>query len=202
MDVLQEIADVAGELADGRQHTERIPFWDGQRNKKYRTHTIVLPGLLAQLYESVIPSSAEADGARSHPASKPPLALEALSAHSWVVTAVTRWCWSLRIDLRDTVEGNVRALVGAAANLDSDTAHSLLSEMRSWRRRCAVMTGWERLYCPHVPCPVCEKVGTLRVNLSVKQAFCTNADCRADWSEETIGLLGEYIAGLGGGVAA
>ena len=187
-DVLQLIADVASELADPRQHTERVRTgWTAARNPVFTAHTTIQPGLLAQLYESVIPGSAEQEGARSTPGSRPPLALEALSRHSAIVIAVTRWCWTLRLELRDTVEGNLRALVGAAAQLDDDTARTLLSEMRAWRRWCAVMTGWESpLFAPRAPCPVCETLGTLRVNLSAASAFCTA--CGSGWDREDGGI--------------
>lgn len=45
-------------------------------------------------------------------------------------------------------------------------------------------------------------LGTLRVNLSVKSAFCTDRDCDASWDEDTIGVLGEYIRTATEGKAA
>lgn len=202
-DILADIADVAAELADGRQHTERIRYWDKSRNEKWRTHTTIQPGLLAQLYESVMPGSADADGSRPHPTSRPPLAIEALSLYGVIQIAVFRWAHSLRLEQRDTTESMLRSLVGAAPQLDDDTAKALLSELRSWRRWCAVMTGWESpLFAPRAACPVCDKVGTLRVNLSVAQAFCTA--CGSGWDREDGGIevLARHIRAATEGAAA
>lgn len=208
-DILADIADVVSELADGRQHTERIRRWDRNRNEQWDTHITIQPGLLAQLYESVIPGSADAEGSRPHPTSRPPLAIEALSLYGVIQIAVFRWAHSLRLEQRDTTESMLRALVGAAPQLDDDTAKALLSELRAWRRWCAVMTGWESaLYSPRVPCPVCERMGTLRINLTAKSAFCRGGwdpgqpkrtgdaalyDCDGWWDESTIGVLAEWI---------
>lgn len=192
-DLLTDIADVAGDLADARQHTERIPYWDTNRNRKFRTHVTVQPGLLAQLYECVYPAQAEGDGPRRpHPGSRPPLALEALSTHTVITLAAARWCWSLRIDQRHTVEGNLRALVGAAATLDEDTALTLLSEMHQWRRWAAVQTAWESpAFAPYAPCPHCGIRTSLRINLAVQLAYCRN--CQAAWDDTTLLDLAAHI---------
>ncbi|WP_328382957.1 hypothetical protein OHQ88_10625 [Micromonospora zamorensis] len=192
------IVDLADELTEPHQHVERFAVWDDNRNKKIRTHVTIQPGLLAQLHDSVSEPISEDGGVgtRRPPASRPPLALEALSKHTAIVIGVTRWCWSLRLDLRDTAESNIRAIVGKAPELDDDTRQTLLTELRQWRRWCAVLTGWENdLFAPRVPCPVCEKVGTLRVNLKAKAAFCNNMDCLAGWSDEdgSLYVLADHI---------
>lgn len=193
-----DIAAVADELTEPHQHIERIPYWNGSRNKKIRVHTTIQPGLLAQLHASVADPVRDAEhlGGRQTPASRPPLALEALSKHVAIVIGVTRWCWSLRLEIRDTAESNIRALVGKASELDTETRRALYDEMRLWRRWAAVMTGWESdLFEPRVACPVCDKVGTLRVNLKAKQAFCNNIDCAAGWSDEdgSLYVLADHI---------
>jgi hypothetical protein len=194
--LLSRIAETADLLTDPRPHVERSKVWDSNRNAKWRVHKTVQPGLLAQLYESVIPGRGELDS-RGKPGSRPPLALEALSAHTVITIAVTRWCWSLHLDLRDTPESNIRALVGAAAILDDDTARTLYTEMRTWRRTCAVLTGWEQLWQPDkIPCPVvdCGTLNSLRVNLTTQTALCVA--CRASWDADdgTIGILADYIS--------
>jgi len=199
-DVLQQIGLVAEELCDPRQHTERVEYWDHNRHRKFRAHTTVQPGLLAQLHASVEPGSADREGGAPHPSSRPPVQTEALSRYASIGIAVTRWCWSLRLEQRDTVESTVRALVGAAGVLDDDTARALLSEMRQWRRWCVVLTGWEQVYVPRAACPVCETVGTLRINLTTREAFCTS--CAAGWDEDAIGVLAEHIKTTTEGQAA
>lgn len=198
-----DIADLASELADPRPVVTRTPFWDDNRNRKFRVHTVTLPGLLGQLYESVVPSgSAGEGGARTHPGSRPPLALEALSRHTEITLAVATWCWKLRITQRDTVEGNLRALVGAS--MHREEAEDLLRDMRRWRSWAATMTGWETITrLDGVPCPVveCGKTGSLRLNLTAKTAYCANPDrdqdglrvCGAHWDDTSIGVLAEYV---------
>lgn len=190
MDLLTAIADVGSELADPHQHTERIPHWDINRHRKFRTHTVTLPGLLDQLYESVYPAGSDAT-TRQPPTSRPPLQLEALSTHAVITIAAAKWCWDLRIGQQDSVQANIRALVGAAPKLTSDDQKRLLGDLRRWRTWCAVMTGWEQVMnCPGIPCPVCSKAGSLRVNLTVGRGYCTNQErdeeglvCGATWTD-------------------
>jgi hypothetical protein len=195
-DPLTLIADLAAELCDGRQHIERIPFWDANRNRKVREWRTVQPGLLTQLHRAAVePVRGQTEpGSRPLPGSRPPLALEALSTYRVITTATIRWCWSLRLDLRDSVEGNIRSLVGAAATLDPDTALLLLAEMRQWRRWAAVATGWQTpAFAPRAPCPNCATIGKLRINLSAQAAHCRA--CQATWAGDDGSLyeLAGYI---------
>lgn len=197
MTQLQQITDVADDLTEPHIHSEPITFWDANRHRKIRRHQTVQPGLLAQLYQSVMPVSSSGDEpAGGVPGSRPPLAVEALSRHDQISMAVLRWCTSLHLATRVSVESNVRALVGAAPSLDDDTAAVLLCEMRQWRRWAAVLTGWENLYRPaRVPCPVvdCGKTNTLRVNLTAQTAMCQA--CSATWSQDdgSVAVLADYI---------
>jgi hypothetical protein len=194
---LTTITGLADALCDPHHHVERVPYWDRNRNKKYREWRTTQPGLLRQLHEAAVEpvqTLAEA-GARPHPASRPPLALEALSTHAAITAYAARWCWSLKLDQRDTVEANIRALIGAAAGLDDDDLALLAQELRQWYRWASVATGWTApAYSPHVPCPACEQVGKLRVNLHAQIAHCRN--CQNTWAGDdgSIFALGEYIA--------
>lgn len=196
MTVFDQITDVADTLTEPHIHAEPYTVWIN-RNRKTRHHRTVQPGLLAQLYQSVIPAwcSGEAP-AGGVPGSRPPLAVEALSRHDEIAMAVLRWCTSLGIDSRVSAESNIRALVGATSRLDEDTARALLDEMRQWRRWCAVLTGWENLYRPAgVPCPIvgCGQTNTLRINLTAQTALCKA--CSSTWSAEdgSIVVLADII---------
>lgn len=200
MNLLHKIADTADALTEPHIHTEPIPYWDTNRNRKVRRHQVVLPGLLAQVYQSVIPASSSGDApAGGVPGSRPPLAVEALSMHDEICMAVLRWCTSLKLTTRVSAESNIRALVGAAGQFDDDTAAALLTELRQWKHWCAVFVGWEKLYRPAgIPCPVvdCGQTNTLRVNLTAYTAMCRA--CRATWAKDdddagSIGVLADYI---------
>lgn len=211
-DLLRDILEAADALTDGRQHTERVAYFDHNRNRKFRTHKVILPGLLAQLYESVIPSGGGEGGPRPHPGSRPPLALEALSTHTVITIAVAKWCWDLRVEMRDTVESSIRAVVAAVPLEDTPTQHRLRADLRRWRTWCAVMTGWERVDTyPAAVCPVCGKQGSLRVNLTAERGYCTNQDpgpdgrliCGSTWSmvDGSLVVLGNHIKSSQGAAA-
>lgn len=194
MTLHDRILAAADALTEPYLHTEQVSVWVNRNRKVYR-HTVVLPGLLAQLHQSVIPVSSSAGApAGGVPGSRPPLALEALSCHDEIVTAVAGWCRTLDITPRTSPESNIRALVGAT--VPDDRVRPLLADMRRWQRWCAVLTGWESIYRPAgVACPVvdCGRVNTLRINLTAATAMCRG--CGATWSDEdgTLGLLAEYI---------
>lgn len=196
MSMLDQITEVADQLTEPYMHSEPIAYWDDNRNRKTRHYRTLQPGLLAQLYQAVVFVASGDSVAGGPPGSRPPLAVEALSRHDTISMAVLRWCTSLSLATRVSVESNIRALVGAAGGLDSDTARALLVEMRQWLRWCLVMTGWESVYRPAgVPCPVvdCEQVNTLRINLTTKTAMCRA--CESTWIDEDGGLavLAEHI---------
>lgn len=210
MTVLSDIADLAELLCDPHQHTEQVPYWDANRNKKFRRHVTVQDGLLKQLHEAVSRQAGNDDSRAGGSGSRPPLQLEALSKHAEIQVAVVRWCWELRVELRDTLESDVRGLVGAAGNAASEVQGDLRADMRRWRTWCEVMTGWETVFSPKdVPCPVvgCGTVGTLRVLLAAKRAFCRNPAvdeddelvCGGTWEEANIGVLADYIRSLTAG---
>lgn len=193
--MLDAIREVADDLTEPHMHSERIRDWDGNRNPKYRTHTTVQPGLVTALEACIPPAGTITEGSIGGSfASRPPLALEALSRHQTIRRAVHRWCYSLDIKVRKSVESNIRALVGAAAQLDDDTAKMLLAEMRQWRRWAAVLTGWEKVLTLYrVPCPVCEQPGTLRINLTNATAMCRH--CSSTWADDdgSIQVLARHV---------
>lgn len=197
LNMLMQIMEIAEALCEPHTHTERIRDWDGNRNAKYRTHTTTQPGLITQLEQSIAKTVSTGEGSMGGAyGSRPPLALEALSRHLSITVAVMDWCAHLGIVVRATVESNIRALVGAAATLDPDDTRALLADLRRWRGWCAVLTDWEKTHVPHrVPCPVvdCGQPGTLRINLTTKNAMCKA--CGSTWTEQdgSLGILAEHI---------
>lgn len=195
---LDDIAALADELTNPHQHTERVPYWDGNRNRKWREHRTVQPGLLAQLAE-VWESGArvqitEEGGGRPIPTSRPPASIDAASVHIQITIGAVRWCWSLQLAVRATVEGNLRALVGAAGSLDDDTRIALADELRHWRNAASVLTGWRTPpYQPYVPCPEtdCRRRGKLRVNLERRTAMCLA--CGSVWGTDQIEAIADYV---------
>lgn len=226
-DLLADLLDVADALTDPQQLRTPLFMWDANRNKKkIGDHVVTIPGLLTQLAGHAYPGSTGDDtgSARPVPASRPPLQIQALSAWMEMNVAVVRWCHHLRIGLRDTLESNLRAVLGKSATLPHartqvaayacptclvghdrehwDPCHhchpitqvELITELRGWQRRAEVITG-ERQADPQVEAP-CPHCGNrrLRINLTDYTARC--GDCPAEWSEEGVplGVLAQHIA--------
>ena len=190
------LADLVDELCDPRPHVERIPYWDNNRNRKHRIHKTTMPGLLAQMMELFQPGG-NPDAGPGVPGSRPPGNWAAVADHTLITAQVARWCWDLRIDLRDTTEGNLRALVGASGGLDSDTRTRLTRDAARWHRIAETVTGWRvppqdvRAPCPALTGDTECKARTLRVNYTDHEAYCST--CGTVWDRDTIGLLAETV---------
>jgi hypothetical protein len=197
-DLLQQLADDVQELTDKREHTEPRWTWTRKRNRKLEKHITQVPSLLDQLRDlSADPVAEEGSGTRSIPESRTP---EGSRAFELLLTieAGTAWWVSVafRKPLRPQVEDNLAALVGCATSteLQADTLARIAADVASWRRRAEEVTGWrDPARQPYVRCPTCNRLGSLRVDLSERHARCVG--CKSTWSEAegTIGLLAEHI---------
>jgi hypothetical protein len=197
MSAYQDLLAAQESLTDSRQHRETHDA-EGRLLSKPFTHR--LPGLLEQLYLAAIDPSmaAEAGGMRLKPKSRPPLALEAWSRYTDIEKAALRWVRSLRMEEHTQPGRNIRQLVSAAAGVrgqylawDEDTIEALLTEVRQWRRWCAVLTGWESApWRPYIKCPVCSEISAIWVNEAERSAYCSS--CKADWDD--VEELAEKVA--------
>lgn len=196
-DPLVEIADLAEELCDRRQHTETVYEWSRSRNRVAKQIRTVQAGLLEQLHDAIhSDATTDEQGRRGIQASRPPLLLEALARWLDIVTGANEWMSHAREQHRGDVAANIRALVGAAARFDSAERHRLLRDLRRWRTWAAVMSGWAHAPLqPHVACPnpECAAMGSLRVFPERKSGFCV--DCRHVWDDRdgSINVLANYI---------
>lgn len=196
MTVLTDIADLAEELCDPRQHTEYVYEWDRNRNRKPVPIRTVQNGLLVQLRAAVQPGRTGED-ARTVPRSRPPLLLEALDRHIAIATEVNEWLHMLKLENRPSIEQNIRALVGISAQLGHDGQHTLRSNLRAWRTWAAVMSGWELPpFTPFVACPKvsCGAKGRLRIDATRKTGYCAACDTIWDDTDGSIGVLAAYIS--------
>jgi hypothetical protein len=198
-----ELADLlaaADELTDPRRHVEVISasVWDRNRNKKFKSVRRItnLPSLLDQLADAVIPGETYVEGDTARPgfASRPPARIDAIDRLSAIQTGAARWVASLGLPVRETAQDNLRALVGVSARLDSDTFDALAYEITTWRTWAATVTGWQSPpWRPRVACPICDKLGSLRIRLDRQTACCM--DCGEAWTgaDGGIFLLAEHI---------
>jgi hypothetical protein len=207
---LVDLLAAADALTDSRRHTEVITghHWEN-RNKKITTvrRTTTVPSLLAQLAEAIHPGEVYVENDSSRPGfrSTPPARLDAIDRLLTIDAAAARWVTSIGLTLRSDTAGNIRALVGVAQTLDSDTLDALYTEVTNWHAWAATVTGWQTPpWRPRVPCPVCDVLGSLRIRLDRKTACCM--DCGEGWDEPTgtIWLLADHIRAegeLSGGAA-
>lgn len=211
---MSELAGLAEELCDPHQHTEVI--WDdnGHRNKRMRrAYTTTQDGLLAQLreigHEGLKVGITKGTGGK--PGSKPPGLFEAMSRHVYIAVTVAQWCQVRGVQIRMTVEENLRGLVGVAPAMDDETLDRFVREVRYWRGQAATATGWAaQPFQPWISCPTCGRQSTLSISMTedgrgVRSAYCSNTDrdartgdliCGSTWDGDTVGRLVRYIREL------
>ena len=194
----EKVIEVADELTESREHIETLDGgWTKSRNRKPPVRRVIrLPGLIQQLHEAALdPSAGLMEGsAGNKPKSRPPVALEALSAYNDIERGSVRWVRSVRLAVRPRPESNIRALVGIVYKLDLDTLEALYGELRQWHRWAAVMTGWDkRPFQPRIECPYdeCGAKCSIWINIERRLAMCKQ--CEAYWEGDQIGDLAELV---------
>lgn len=202
MNDLSSIADAVDGLCN--PILVREPIYDQIRGhrKLVRLWTATVPSLITQLRAAAQPGVAymedEASEGHSTPRSIPPARLEAVSALLRIEAAVGVWCNRANLAWRDSLAGNLRALV--AAPLHSDDQAELLADLRRWHGWAAVLSGWQRApWRPDAACPACDTRHSLRVHLANKRATCV--ECGAVWDEWTIGVLADHVRQQTGALA-
>lgn len=182
-----------------RSRTHREPVMRYEHGCWTRTHHLSnTPSLLEQLRHAIEPGGT-GDTGRGVPGSRPTARLDAIDTLIRIEASVAAWL-TLRClqPLRLTVEDNLRALVGCAADLDDPVRWDLTREARRWVTWARVTTGWEvPAFRPDNTCPLCARRGGLRVRagdgVSSSEASATCVECGETWTTDTIGLLAEHI---------
>jgi hypothetical protein len=199
-EAIQRIADDVTELVEARRHDEPYYEWVN-RNRKLRVWPSQQPSLLDQLRalaDEPLVQPGEGAG-RSVPKSRAPGGEDALD-RLMAIEAGSAWWASVRLrrDLRETVEENLRLLVGASTRMEDPELRDLAADIRRFHGWAATLTGWQTPpFRPRASCPLCERSGSLRVLLDKKRATCMG--CGEVWSDEdgSIFLLADYIRDLG-----
>jgi hypothetical protein len=207
-EVIQELGAIAAELTQSRTHVEPILDDNGHGRKTVRrAWTTTQPALLDQLRTMAhegLRVGARPPGSVGKPSSRPPGNFEALAVATMIQDGACRWTASLGMPFAGlrSATAPIRALVGAAPGLDEADLGQLLREMRYWRNVALVATGWvEPLWSPAVPCPMCERYASLRVDVDARAAYCGNRErdaagllvCGANWPAGTAGPLFAWI---------
>lgn len=192
---LQQLHRDLDALVNPRRTIERVRTgWDHNRHAVYTDHTVNHPPLLDALAAALVPGSAEQDGARKVPGSRPPLSIDALDR--WDVISRETYVLGMRHEvLAATAKARIRELAAVATYLPSDALDDLVIRAHSWVTWCEAIAGHtEPLFRPDAPCLACDRRHGLRVNVTDQRAYC--AHCRATWSHEdgNIGVLGAHVA--------
>lgn len=189
-DLVQEILAIANELTLDQVQMEYVNCWSRSKNKKQRRFRVETPSLLKQLYYSGVDPEVRVQEimiSRPKASSRPPLALEAFGRWLEIDREVECWVRTMGMLVRDSIEENIQALVGASSVQDYDTQDALLRDFKTWRRWAGVMAGWrtDATFNTVRDCPECDKSGGVWVNVAAHEAYCL--DCRSTWSRA--GLL-------------
>jgi hypothetical protein len=198
-EAVQQVCDDVGLLVEARIHTEPYFLWTRSRHRKLEKHVTRHGSLLDQLRDQLPASGTDDDvdapigagGAEG----RPPLAMDVLDVLLRIEAGTAAWVSvRLRRDLRETVEENLRLLVGTASRTEDWELRDLARDVHRWRSWAATLTGWQSPpFVPNAPCPLCGRKGTLRINPDQKRGLCV--ECGATWEEAdgSIGLLADQI---------
>lgn len=197
---LLHIADAVDELTRPRTNREPYSYVDEHNTVVHRRHPTYVPPLLEQLQQAIEPRTrGGASFTGNIPESRPSAHIDAMDVYMRIDQAVYDWTKTYAEQRRwDSLTDRLRALVGAAPNMEDDTQHDLAREARRWVTWAKVTTGWEvPARQPDNTCPLCGVRGSLRVRVgdgitsAEAAAYCVG--CGESWDNSTIGLLAEHI---------
>lgn len=188
----ERITDRIDELTRPITTRETQVVYHGGQHLTRRTHVQQHDPLLTQLDAAVTPSAGTLSGARGYE-SRPSARIDALDVLALIDHETVRWVKTVtREDPRPDTTGNLRILAAAVGSLGPGLLKDLDHDVLRWWAAARVTTGWDSpAWAPHVACPVCEKVGGLRIRVAPMAGWCR--ECQAAWDDATIGLLGEHV---------
>lgn len=158
-----------------------------QVDESYCEHSVMHPPLLDQLLATIRVATSENKGSRATPGSQSPVRIDALDAYIRIQTEAEG---ILREEFKVQPSADVKRNV--ARFLDLPISKELASKIYHWHATAAVVTDWQTPpFRPNASCPVCGKIGTLRIKLATQSAVCVS--CKALWNSATIGLLADHI---------
>jgi hypothetical protein len=157
-----------------------------------RPHVVEHPSLLEQLELAVSGTSGPASGAPGYE-SKPAIRVEALDTLASIEREAASFVRSILHHLvPGGVDQHLAFLVARAPTLRSDDRRTLDEFVLRWWARARVTTTWDSPAArPFVPCPACDRRGTIRLRAEPLTAVCVA--CGAAWDEMTIGVLGNHF---------
>lgn len=158
-----------------------------QIDDHYTEHSVMHPSLLDQLIATIRVSTAQHQGSRATPGSQSPLRIDAFDAYQSIEKQAAE---ILKEEFK--VSPNRDPRINVARFLDLPISREVAHTIYQWHATASIITDWQTPpFRPNAPCPVCSKVGTLRIKLAVQSAVCVS--CHSLWNSATIGLLADHI---------
>ncbi len=158
------------------------------------TRTSTVDGLLVQLERAATPGSAgpAAGASGAGYESKPPAALSALNLLDEIRRGLDNWSRYYAGRPGATPAAALDELAGVVLAMDTRAVTDLVAQLQGWRTRARWVLGWESPpFAPHVPCPDCAGVGTLR--LWAQQRYVACLLCGTWWDSEHLGQLRDRL---------
>lgn len=183
-----KIAEDVQLLVDGETIAQRV---------QGTTRIMRVPALLDQLDGNLVPASnGQSEGGSGGRGfeSTLPCRVDALDALDLIGRQAAQWLAYIGRRTNGTTRADLRELVEAVDDLDvpDDDLPALAREVHRWATCARTVTGQDgRPWQPHVPCPECEELDTLKIKLAASTAYC--AACHMTWDADDIADLAEQV---------
>ncbi len=186
------IADDFYELADEFTRPYTIDVEIRGDNGAAITRTSTVDGLLVQLQRAAVPGNAGPAAGGAGYESKPPAALSALNLLDEIRRGLDNWSRYYAGRTGATPAAVLGELAAVIMAMDTHAVTDLIAQLDGWRTHARWILGWEAPpFAPHIPCPDCASVGTLR--LWPEERFVACLLCGTWWDGEHLGQLRDRL---------
>jgi hypothetical protein len=154
-------------------------------------HTVQMPPLLEQVRLASEGTNGASDSTGGYE-SRPAAALDAIDVEIRIEVQCATFLRGTGKAQHGGLEANLRLMSARMPTLTDKDIAEAQKLVRTWWVAAKIVAGLEeRPQTPHIHCPLCDHVDTIRVRLDATSvtgiAWCK--DCGEAWDEENIGLL-------------
>lgn len=140
-DVLVTMADHVRQLCEPVIVVRRVSWWSKSGHRKMRLDEWQFPSLLDQLRSAVQPGQhPDAAAGRRPPTSRPAAVLEPIDLLCRLDAGVRLWRVALDLTPGAGLEDGLRAMVGAAGQVDAETRAAMAHDVGVWWMLARAMT--------------------------------------------------------------
>lgn len=173
-------------------YTIDVRLADASGETVVRQRTVA--GLLVQLLRAAEPGGADPSGGGggSGYGPRPPVRLAAVNLLDEMRRRLSVWAQFYAGRPGTGPADSLFELSAVAYAIDRQTVSALVDELTGWRTRARWILGWESPpMAPHVPCPACAGIGTLRLWADIRYVACLL--CGTWWDNDHLGHLRDYL---------